>query len=89
VKDAFLGFAIGAAATAAFEVMVQIRHPEQASLLPFIGGAAVVAGAVAFVVVRRFWVLSALAAAVLVPVLDQVYVIARLFLCLFTDCDLS
>jgi hypothetical protein len=87
VKDAFLGFAIGAAATAAFEVMVQIRHPEQASLLPFIGGAAVVAGAVAFVVVRRFW--CALAAAVLVPVLDQVYVIARLFLCLFTDCDLS
>jgi hypothetical protein len=87
VRGAVVAFVVAAAATAALEVVSAQRA--QVDLVPFIGGAAVIAGAVALVVARRFWWLSALGAAVLVPVLDFAYQAARLLLCLVTDCHLD
>jgi hypothetical protein len=89
-RGAVVGFAIGAAATAVFEVVhaLEVVH-ESGNLVPFMVGAAVVAAAVALVVARRFWWLTALVAAVAVPVLDAAYQATRLLLCLFTGCDLS
>jgi hypothetical protein len=89
-KGAVIGFAIGVAVMAAFEIVQAFDAVhESANLVPFMVGAAVVAAAVALVLARRFWWLSALVAAVAVPLLDAAYQAALLLLCLFTGCDLS
>ena len=85
VRGAVVALVIGAVATAALEVVS--AQSEQADLRPFIGGAAVVAGAVALVVARRLWWLSALVAAVLVPVLDYASQLVSLLICFVTGCD--
>jgi hypothetical protein len=79
-------------AAAAFTVVRDTRDLEDTAFLVALaiscGGAAIVAAAFARATGRR-WLVTAVSAAVLVPVLYVAWIVLRLLACLVTGCDMS